>query len=67
MLPAHRRLGYVREEPLGRNVGVDLWHYRSPKGGSICQAMEMMSKYADPKQKWPYQQIHDANRDVLEL
>lgn len=50
---------------LGQNIGVDLWHYQSPRGGSIYQAMLMMAKYADPKAKWPYQQIHDASRDGL--
>ena len=24
-----------------------------------------MAQYADPKRKWPFQQIHNANRDDL--
>jgi hypothetical protein len=50
---------------LGRNAGVDLWHYQTPDGRSILRAAEFMAKYADPKQVWPYQQIHPPNRNDL--
>ena len=29
------------------------------------KAAEFMAQYADPKSKWPFQQIHNANRDDL--
>jgi hypothetical protein len=50
---------------LGRSVGVDLWHYQTADGRSILKATEFMAQYADPKSKWPFQQIHAANRGDL--
>jgi hypothetical protein len=50
---------------LGRSVGVDLWHYQTADGRSILKATEFMAQYADPKIKWPFQQIHPANRNDL--
>jgi hypothetical protein len=47
---------------IGRNVGVDLWHYETKDGRSILKAAEFMAQYADPKVKWPFQQIHPASR-----
>lgn len=53
---------------IGQNLGVDLWHYTSPDGRSICQALEFMAPYANPNKKWPYQQIQEPNRaDLGEL
>ena len=52
---------------LGRNVGVDLWHYQSPEGGSLSKAAEFMAQFANPDQAWPYQQIQKPNRDDLGL
>ncbi|HTB82117.1 MAG TPA: alginate lyase family protein [Candidatus Sulfotelmatobacter sp.] len=50
---------------IGQNLDVDLWHYETRDGRSIRKATEFMARYADPKSKWPYQQIHPANRDDL--
>ena len=50
---------------LGRGVGVDLWHYQTPDGRSILKATEFMAQSADPKSKWPFQQIHAASRNDL--
>ena len=50
---------------LGRSVGVDLWHYQTADGRSILKATEFMAQYADPKSKWPFQQIHAANHGDL--
>ena len=53
---------------IGRSVGVDLWHYQTADGRSILKATEFMEQYADPKSKWPFQQIHAANcNDLGEL
>jgi hypothetical protein len=53
---------------IGRSVGVDLWHYQTADGRSILKATEFMAQYADPKSKWPFQQIHAANcNDLGEL
>ena len=49
---AHTRLA-----ELARFVGVDLWHYRSPSGGSLRAALLYLAPYADTATKWPGQQI----------
>lgn len=51
---------------IGRSAGVDLWHYETKDGRSILKAAEFMAKYADPNEKWPFPQIHPANRNDLE-
>jgi hypothetical protein len=50
---------------LGRNAGVDLWHYRSDDGRSILKAAEFMAQFADPASAWPYQSIQKPNRHEL--
>ena len=50
---------------IGQNLGIDLWHYRGPNGGSIYRALAFMAPYADPAKKWPFQQIHGYNHDSL--
>ena len=50
---------------IGQNLGIDLWHYQSPKGGSIYQVLNFMAPYADPEKKWPFEQIHGYNHAPL--
>jgi Alginate lyase len=50
---------------LGRNAGVDLWHYRTSDGRSILKAAEYLAQFADPDRTWPYQQIQKPNRHEL--
>ncbi len=50
---------------LGNKVGVDLWHYQTTDGRSLLKALEFVAPYADPAKKWPYQQIHEPNRNDL--
>jgi hypothetical protein len=50
---------------LGRNAGVDLWHYQTADGRSILKAAEFMAPFADPDRAWPYQQIQRPNRNEL--
>ena len=38
---------------LGRHVGVDLWHYTAPNGGSIERALLFIAPYADTAVKFP--------------
>ncbi len=42
---------------LGRHVGVDLWHYAAPNGGSIEKALLFVAPYADPAVKFPLPDI----------
>jgi hypothetical protein len=50
---------------IGQNLGIDLWHYRAPNGGSIYRALTFMAPYADPKKEWPFQQIHGYNHNGI--
>jgi hypothetical protein len=50
---------------LGRNAGVDLWHYQTPDGRGILPAAEFLAAYANPQRKWPYPQIKPSNRNDL--
>ncbi|MFL5605690.1 MAG: alginate lyase family protein [Gemmatimonadaceae bacterium] len=47
----------TRAAELGRWVGVDLWRYVSPTGGSIRAALLYLAPYADSTKVWPGQQI----------
>ncbi|MEO8620206.1 MAG: alginate lyase family protein [bacterium] len=42
---------------MGRHVGVDLWHYTSPSGGSIEKALLFVAPYADSTVKFPVPDI----------
>jgi hypothetical protein len=50
---------------LGQNLGIDLWHYQATNGASIFMGLNFMSPYVDADKKWPFQQIHPANRADL--
>jgi len=45
---------------MGRHVGVDLWHYVAPTGGSIERALLFMAPFADPAVKFPLPEIGEA-------
>ena len=59
--------GLCRLAELARHVGVDLWSYRSPRGGSIRKALDYLAPYADPRRKWPGRQITPTEPDLLVL
>jgi hypothetical protein len=42
---------------LGRWVGVDLWHYESPEGGSLRKAIDHLANYVARPKDWPGKQI----------
>ncbi len=42
---------------LGDNVGIDLWHYKNSRGGSIRKALDFILPYSTDLSKWKYQQI----------
>ena len=51
-------LGLLQLATLAERAGVDLWHYQSPKGGSIKKALEFLLPYIlTPPKKWPYEQL----------
>lgn len=52
---------------MGRHVGVDLWGYQAPGGGSIRSALDRVAPFADPKREWEGNQIKDEPADLLLL
>lgn len=42
---------------VGERVGVDLWHYVSPKDGSIPRTLDFLEPFWKGEKAWPYQQI----------
>jgi hypothetical protein len=49
--------GLVTLAALGERVGVDLWHYEGPDGGSIRRALDWLIPYATREKPWTYEQI----------
>jgi hypothetical protein len=52
---------------MGRHVGVDLWSYEGPAGGSIRKALHNVAPYTDPSKTWEGKQIKDEPADLLLL
>ena len=51
-------LGLMHLAMLAESVGVDLWRFESPRGGSIRKALDFLVPYLQtPPKKWPYEQI----------
>ncbi len=44
-------------------LGMDLWHYAAPDGGSLRRALEFVAPYADPDRRWPF--ILEVRRELL--
>ena len=42
---------------MGRHVGVDLWGYQAPSGGSIRRAIDHLAAHVGSPSTWPGQQI----------
>src|SRR6266480_3740957 len=55
--------GLCRLAELGRLVGVDLWSYAAPDGGSIRKALDYVAPYVDGATHWPGQQITPIEPD----
>jgi hypothetical protein len=49
--------GLMMLAELGDNVGLDLWHYETPDGRGIRQALDFLAPFALGEKNWPYQQI----------
>jgi Alginate lyase len=50
---------------LGNHVGIDLWHYESPNGGSIHKALDFILPYALNFDKWKYKQIQKIDPESI--
>lgn len=49
----------------GQRVGVDLWNYRAPNGGSIRAALNFLLPYALGEKPWPYQSLNGVESGSL--
>jgi hypothetical protein len=49
--------GLMQLARLGENVGVDLWHFETKDGRSICKALDYLAPFATREKKWPHQQL----------
>jgi len=52
---------------MGRQVGIDLWHYRPERGGTLRAALDYLAPYADPAVRWQGQQITAEGPAALAL
>jgi len=50
---------------VGEKVGVDLWHYQAPEGGSLQAAIRNLARYTGSAEKWPGNQIDSVSLDLL--
>jgi hypothetical protein len=50
---------------LGRLVGVDLWHYEAPEGGSLRKALNHLAEYLPDPKAWPGTQIEPVESAFL--
>ena len=48
-----------------RRVGVDLWSYKSPQGGSIRAALDYLLPYAQGTEKWTHKAINGVDPHEL--
>jgi hypothetical protein len=48
---------------MGRHVGVDLWTYQAPEGGSLRKAIDHVTRYLKTPSEWPGQQIDAVSND----
>jgi hypothetical protein len=46
-------------------AGVDLWHYKSPRGGSIQAALDYLVPYAEKQKEWQHATITGFNPKEL--
>ena len=54
-----------RVAEIGRQLGVDLWSYEAPEGGSLRRAIDHLARYATQPTAWPGRQIDDVDLDLL--
>jgi hypothetical protein len=44
---------------MGRHVGVDLWSFEAPQGGSLRRAIDRLAQYVPRPKDWPGEQISE--------
>ena len=59
--------GFTQLAEMGRHVGVDLWKYRAPEGGSIASALKFVAPYSDTALKWSKPDVSPVAPDVITI
>ncbi|HVF40530.1 MAG TPA: alginate lyase family protein [Gemmatimonadaceae bacterium] len=54
-----------RLSEIGHAVGVDLWNYQAPGGGSLRRAIDHVARYLGTGDKWPGRQIDDIDLSLM--
>ena len=54
-----------RVAEVGRQVGVDLWHYEAPSGGSLRKAADHLAEFLPDPSKWPGKQIDAIEPELI--
>jgi hypothetical protein len=54
---AFNLVALTRLAQIGRHVGVDLWHYTTPKGGGIARSVDFLVPAATGAAAWPYPEL----------
>jgi len=49
--------GFLHLAQFGKNLGVDLWNYKTEDGRSIKGALDFLMPYAKTEKEWTYQQL----------
>ncbi len=50
---------------MGRHVGIDLWHYEAPSGGSLKRAIDHIVPHIGSTSTWPGRQIREVEMETL--
>ena len=50
---------------IGRALGIDLWSYEAPEGGSLRKAIDHVARYVGGTEKWPGPQIDVVDPQFL--
>jgi hypothetical protein len=54
-----------RVAEIGRLLGVDIWNYQAPEGGSLKKAIDNVAKFAADPKAWPGQEISEVGLDEM--
>jgi hypothetical protein len=50
---------------IGRHVGIDLWNYQAPNGGSLRRALDHLAEFVPHPADWPGQQIDAIDQRIF--
>ena len=50
---------------IGQLLGVDLWNFQAPEGGSLRKAIDDLAKYMGDPKSWPGQEISAVDLDEM--